>query len=239
MGADLYSGVAGTGKSYHVAQVIYEKLRNGINIISNVDIDITKIPPKGNKPLGQYIFVSNKQWLSNSIRQYKKDYRGNLTPILEPCTDKFSSIQGLKGFALNFHKRDSKGHIILHQTFMIFDECHKIWESRSWNRIDRLAWIDFLTQFRKWGYDCILISQSENMIDKQIRASVIEHKIIHRNVSRFKKLGKILALPFGGNLFACVETDYTMSSKSAAKIRSYFIFGSNKYFDIYDTTQIF
>lgn len=108
MGADLYSGVAGTGKSYHVAQVIYEKLRNGINIISNVDIDITKIPPKGNKPLGQYIFVSNKQWLSNSIRQYKKDYRGNLTPILEPCTDKFSSIQGLKGFALNFHKRDSK-----------------------------------------------------------------------------------------------------------------------------------
>lgn len=239
MGADLYSGVAGTGKSYHVAQVIYEKLRNGINIISNVDIDITKIPPKGNKPLGQYIFVSNKQWLSNSIRQYKKDYRGNLTPILEPCTDKFSSIQGLKGFALNFHNRDSKGRIILHQTIMIFDECHKIWESRSWNRIDRLAWIDFLTQFRKWGYDCILISQSENMIDKQIRASVIEHKIIHRNVSRFKKLGKILALPFGGNLFACVETDYTMSSKSAAKIRSYFIFGSNKYFDIYDTTQIF
>ena len=239
MGADFYSGVAGTGKSYHVAQVIYEKLRNGINIISNVDIDITKIPPKGNKPLGQYIFVSNKQWLSNSIRQYKKDYRGNLTPILEPCTDKFSSIQGLKGFALNFHKRDIKGHIILHQTIMIFDECHKIWESRSWNRIDRLAWIDFLTQFRKWGYDCILVSQSENMIDKQIRASVIEHKIIHRNVSRFKKLGKILALPFGGNLFACVETDYTMSSKSAAKIRSYFIFGSNKYFDIYDTTQIF
>ena len=72
MGADLYSGVAGTGKSYHVAQVIYEKLRNGINIISNVDIDITKIPPKGNKPLGQYIFVSNKQWLSNSIRVKSK-----------------------------------------------------------------------------------------------------------------------------------------------------------------------
>lgn len=239
MGADLYSGVAGTGKSYHVAQIIYNKLRNGINIISNVDIDISKIPPKGNKPLGKYIFVTNIEWLSNSIRQYKKDYRGNLTPIIEPCNDKFSSVQGLKGFALNFHKTDNKGHIVLHQTLLIFDECHKIWESRTWNRKDRLPWIDFLTQFRKWGYDCILISQSENMIDKQIRASVIEHKIIHRNVSRFKKLGQLIAIPFGGNLFACVETDYTMSSKSAAKIRSYFIFGNDKYFDIYDTTQIF
>ena len=84
-----------------------------------------------------------------------------------------------------------------------------------------------------------MISQNENMIDKQIRGAVIEHKILHRNVSRFKGFGKLLAFPFGGNLFVCVESDYTMSSKSAAKIRSYFIFGSNKYFDIYDTTQIF
>ena len=106
-----------------------------------------------------------------------------------------------------------------------------MWNARSWNRIDRLAWVEFLTQYRKWGYDCILISQNENMIDKQIRGSVIEHKIIHRNVSRFKKLGKIMSL--------CVESDYSMSSKKAAKIRSYFVYGSNKYFDIYDTTQIF
>lgn len=53
------------------------------------------------------------------------------------------------------------------------------------------------------------------------------------------KTGKIMSLPFGGNLFVCVESDYSMSSKKAAKIRSYFVYGSNKYFDIYDTTQIF
>lgn len=239
MGADFYTGVPGSGKSYHCAQIIYNELRKGKNIISNIEIDISKIPQKGKTPLGQYIYVSDREWLSNSLRQYKKDYRGNLTPVLQPCTDKFSSIQGLRGFALNFHKRNSKGAIVLHQTFLIFDECQKLWNARSWNRIDRLAWVEFLTQYRKWGYDCILISQNENMIDKQIRGSVIEHKIIHRNVSRFKKLGKIMSLSFGGNLFVCVESDYSMSSKKAAKIRSYFVYGSNKYFDIYDTTQIF
>ena len=239
MGADFYTGVAGTGKSYHCAQVIYDLLRNGKNLITNIKIDISKIPQKGQKPLGVYIFVSDSEWLYNAIRQYKKDYRGNLTPILQPCTDKFSSIQGLMGFALNFHKRNDKGSIILHQTYLIFDECQNIWDSRSWNRKDRLPWISFLTQYRKWGYDCILISQNENMIDKQIRGSVIEHKLLHRNVSRFKKLGKLMSFPFGGNLFVCVESDYTMSSKKAAKIRFFFIFGSNKYFDIYDTTQIF
>lgn len=239
MGADFFTGVPGSGKSYHCAQIIYNELRKGKNIISNIEIDISKIPPKSNCPLGQYIYISNKDWLSNAIRQYKKDYRGNYTPVLEPCTDKFSSIQGLRGFALNFHKRTNKGAIALHQTILIFDECQKIWNTRTWNRNDRLDWIEFLTQFRKWGYDCILISQNENMIDKQIRGAVIEHKILHRNVSRFKGIGKLMSLPFGGNLFVCVESDYTMSSKSAAKIRSYFIFGSNKYFDIYDTTQIF
>ena len=52
MGADFYTGVPGSGKSYHCAQIIYNELRKGKNIISNIEIDISKIPQKGKTPLG-------------------------------------------------------------------------------------------------------------------------------------------------------------------------------------------
>ena len=87
------------------------------------------------------------------------------------------------------------------------------------------------------GYDCILISQDDKCIDKQIRA-VLETEYLHRNVSKYKLFGKIIAAPFGGNLFLCLKRMYGYSKKDA-KTGTQFICGSNKYFAIYDTTQLY
>lgn len=237
MSIDFYTGVPGSGKSYHAAQKIYNAIRKGKTIIGNIEINVDNIPQRGKKQKGQYIYVDNYEWLNNSIQQFKLKTNGQLSSTLAEPKDIFSYIQGLKGFAYNFHARNKDGSFKLHQTLIILDECQELFNSRSWNRKDRLYWCAFFRLHRKLGYDCILISQDDKCIDKQIR-SVLETEFLHRNVSKYKIFGKILALPFGGNLFLCKKCMYGYSKKGS-KTGTQFIFGSNKYFNIYDTTQLY
>lgn len=235
MSIDFYTGTPGSGKSYHCAIEIYNAIRNGKNVIGNIEVNTSAIPPKGNQLKGDYIFINNEEWLNNSIREMKKDKNGKIR--LVQANDVFSCVQGLRGYAFNFHERNKKGQFKLHQTLLVLDECSDLFNSRSWNRSDRLTWISFFRQHRKLGYDCILISQDDKSIDKQIR-SILETQYLHRNISNYKKMGKMLSFPFGGNLFVTIKSQYGYSKKDA-KTGSKFIYGSNKYFDIYDTTQLF
>ena len=163
----FYTGVPGSGKSYHAAKEIYKYIQKGKNIIGNMEINTDNIPQLNNKPKGCYLYVSNKEWLNNSILEMKIDRHG-ATRLKEP-DDIYSYIQGLKGYAFNFHERDKQGKFKLHQTLLILDECQELYNSRSWNRKDRLAWCAFYRLHRKLGYDVILISQDDKCIDKQIR----------------------------------------------------------------------
>ena len=86
---------------------------------------------------------------------------------------------------------------------------------------------------RHFGFDVILVTQNDMMIDKQIRG-VLETQVLHRNVSKYKKLGKLLSLPFGGNLFICIRSMYGMSKKDS-HIKSSLLFGSGFYFSLYDS----
>lgn len=235
MSIDFYTGTPGSGKSYHCAIEIYKTIRKGKNVIGNIEINTSAIPQCGKHPKGDYLYINNDEWLNNSISELKKDKNGKMR--LVQANDLFSCVQGLRGYAFNFHERDKKGQFKLHQTLLVLDECQELFNSRSWNRKDRLAWCSFFRQHRKLGFDCILISQDDKCIDKQIR-SVLETQILHRNVSKYKTLGKIISFPFGGNLFMTIKSQYGYSKKDA-KTGSKFIYGSNKYFDIYDTTQLF
>lgn len=228
MSIECYTGVPGSGKSYHVARNIYDALRSGKNVISNLNINTSIIYPRSDKrPLGNFIYVPNQQWLDSSI--YEKSPLGGKVQ----SKSVFSYIYGLENFALQFHKRNNKGQIIEHQTLIILDECQTIFNPRSWNRKDRLKWIEFFTMHRHFGFDVILVTQNDMMIDKQIRG-VLETQVLHRNVSKYKKLGKLLSLPFGGNLFICVRTMYGMSKKDS-HIKSSLLFGSGFYFSLYDS----
>lgn len=74
-----YTGVPGSGKSYHVAKEVYNALRSGMNVISNLQINTSIIPPKSDKkPLGKFIYIPNDEWMSTSI--YEKTTMGYKTP---------------------------------------------------------------------------------------------------------------------------------------------------------------
>lgn len=222
-----YTGVPGSGKSYHVARCIYDALRSGKNVISNLNINTNLIFPRSNKkPLGSFIYIPNNEWLNSSIYEVSKMGYKIQSSI-------FSYIYGLENFALQFHKRNKKGQIYEHQTLIVLDECQTIFNPRSWNKKDRLKWIEFFTVHRHFGFDVILVTQNDMMIDKQIRG-VLETQVLHRNVSKYKKLGKLIAAPFGGNLFICIESMYGMSKKDS-HIKSNLLYGSNFYFSLYDS----
>lgn len=227
MAIECFTGVPGSGKSYHTARVIYDALRAGRNVISNLNINTSIIHPKSDKkPLGEFIYVPNAQWLESGI--YESSKMGGRFP-----SSVYSYIYGLENFALQFHRRNKKGQMMEHQTLLILDECQTIFNPRSWNRKDRLSWIEFFTVHRHYGFDVILITQNDKMIDKQIRG-VIESQVLHRNVSKYKWLGKLLAMPFGGNLFVCIKSMYGMSKKDS-RINSSILFGSSFYFSLYDS----
>lgn len=228
MSIECYTGVPGSGKSYHTARRIYDALRSGVNVISNLNINTSIIPPKSSKKaLGSFIYVPNAQWINSSI--FLKSPIGGKSI----CNDTFSYIYGLENFALQFHKRNKKGQIFEHQTLIILDECQTIFNPRSWNKKDRLQWIEFFTMHRHFGFDVILVTQNDKMIDKQIRG-ILETQVLHRNISKYKLLGKILAAPFGGNLFMCIKSMYGMSKKES-HIKSSLLFGSSFYFSLYDS----
>jgi hypothetical protein len=66
------------------------------------------------------------------------------------------------------------------QCCVIVDEAGIIFNSRDWQSKgnERMKWIKFLSQSRKFGYDFIFICQSDRMIDKQIRG-LVEYEVKH------------------------------------------------------------
>lgn len=231
-----YTGTPGSGKSYHLAVVIYSWLSRGKNVISNFDVNSEQVhPPRGRK-CGNFIYINNIEWMNNAYLSYN----GKKTNI-----PGYSYIDGLINYAWNFHikKKNFRGEVtfIEHQTLLVFDECHRLWNSRQWNRSDRLSWIDFFREHRKLGFDIILTSQDDKSVDKQIR-STLENELLHRKLFNFVKpkiLGKFLRLICGREIFVIIERKYGMSSKKTAHLGTSFLFGLKKYYDFYNTSALF
>ena len=78
---------------------------------------------------------------------------------------------------------------------LIIDEAQMLFNPREWNQKDRVAWLKFFQVHRHYGYSVILVSQSDMMLDKQIRA-LIEYEQIHRKISNYGLRGYFLQLFF-------------------------------------------
>lgn len=115
---------------------------------------------------------------------------------------------------------------------LVIDEAQIIFNPREWGRKDRTDWIKFFSQHRKFGYDIILISQNDRMLDRQIR-SLLEYQIMHRKVSQFGIAGKILALFVGQ--FVAVKMWYPLKEKIDAE----FFRGDRKLYDFYNSYEDF
>ena len=69
---------------------------------------------------------------------------------------------------------------------LIIDEAGIIFNSRDWmiRAEERKKWISFFSQSRKFGYDVILVAQSDRMIDRQIR-DLSEYIVRHFNMRQY------------------------------------------------------
>lgn len=212
----LYSGTPGSGKSYCAAYKIYRGLNGKGNYICNFDINLE------NASITFWSRIKRK-FLKKPKLKYRKlgrfDYvkTYDLTPTY------------LKEYANKHHKRGKES-----QTTIIIDECQLIWNSRTYSNKDRLPWIEFLSVHRHLGFDFILLTQSDRLIDRQIRA-FIEFEVKHRKLSNFGIKGKLLSLMMGGTVFGQISIWYGMREKVSFKILKY-----NKHIaSLYDSYEIF
>lgn len=136
------------------------------------------------------------------------------------------TVKYLIDFAKEHHKPRKES-----QTLLIIDEAGIKFNARQWQDKDRLDWLDFFSQHRKFGYEIILISQADLMIDKQIR-SFIEIEHIHRSMRHNGKVGFILSPIF---TFVDIKVWYCQR----VKLGMDFIRYSKKVANIYDSYMLF
>ncbi len=221
------NGRPGGGKSLFMAETIYKKMKRGINVIANFEINMDYFE-KCHHPerLGKFIFVSNAELTTQAYLNIK------------PSDKKFSYIDGLWGYALNFHDLSDKGKKV--QTILVLDECGLLFNSRTFSARDRLSWLDLFVNHRKLHYDIYLIAQDEKQIDKQIR-EMFQKEVECRDVGKMKLFGKFLSLLAGGSLFVRISRDYTLmsgfSKKNAREGARYYT--GRKYFHFYDSYKLF
>lgn len=98
---------------------------------------------------------------------------------------------------------------------LVLDECQLLFNSREWSANDRLAWLEFFSQHRKYGYKVIFIAQSSKMVDNQFRM-LIEYEVNHRKVANMGIIGDILGLLTFGRLFCQVSYYFQMNERLGA-----------------------
>ena len=129
------------------------------------------------------------------------------------------------------HKKLLKKHIE-GSFLLVIDEAQRIFNSRTWNNVDRNDWITFFAEHRHLGFDVILVSQNDRMLDRQIRA-LIEYEFIHRKLTQAGIMGKVLSLFVGQ--FCYVKMWYPMKEK----LSSAFFHAEKRLFNFYDSYEEF
>lgn len=118
-----------------------------------------------------------------------------------------------------------------HETLLVIDEAGIKFNSRDWQAKDRLVWLDFFSQHRKYGYDVILVAQADIMLDKQIRA-FIEVENNHRLLKQCGWVGYVLRPLFA---FVNIRTWYGNKMRLGAEYIRY----SSRIAKLYDTMGAF
>jgi zona occludens toxin (predicted ATPase) len=120
------------------------------------------------------------------------------------------------------------------QTIVIVDEAEMIFNSRDWDKSNRMDWINFLANHRHFNFDIYLICPLDRMLDRQIRGVVTsEYKC--RAITAFGFIGKAISLLFGG-LFCAVPFNYTSHVKL---FPPHFFRLHKRKANVYDTMRMF
>jgi zona occludens toxin len=213
MSIELYTGFVGSGKSYCAT-------KEAINIVDSklgTRYVIANFPIKPKKKTLHFLHKNEED------KYHKLDrwiFKNN-----DELTVKYLIDKSLK---MGWNKKEGS-------CLLIFDEASIPFNARTFHRSDRLEWIQFLTQSRKFGYDIIFITQDARMLDKQIR-SLCEYEVVHKklnNMFAFKWLNLLRI-----SIFAQVKywngtnARYTRGQLKLVKY-------SSKVSERYDTLRLF
>lgn len=133
-------------------------------------------------------------------------------------------------FLVEFAKANHRPHKE-NESLLVIDEAGLKFNARCWNDKGRLQWLDFFSQHRKFGYQIILISQADLMLDKQIRAFIeVEH--VHRKMALNGRVGFLLS-----PLYTFVDIQYWYGLR--LYLRMEFIRYSRRIANIYDSYMMF
>jgi len=135
------------------------------------------------------------------------------------------TVKFLTEFALKNHVKGKEA-----QTLIVIDEAQALFNSRDFRDKSRKEYNHFFSLHRHLGYNVILITQSDRLLDKQIRC-LLEYEIKHRKINNFKLIGKMLPI----TTFACVTYWYGIREKVEVNFFSY----SKKISDLYDSYALF
>lgn len=118
---------------------------------------------------------------------------------------------------------------------LFIDEAALIFNARSWNDKDRKEWVSFFQLHRKLGYNVYIISQFDEMIDKQIRA-LCEYEIKHRVLNAAGWVGAVSNVLLLGHPLVCAVT-YWYGQKM--RLSAEWILGTKGLYRMYDTFKVF
>lgn len=119
------------------------------------------------------------------------------------------------------------------QCLIVIDECHRIFNSRTYSDGNRPAWLDFFALHRQLGFDCYLIAQWDRQIDRQIRA-LFEYEVKHRKGNNMGNVGFFLSL-FCGTFFVRMENWYGSNQRLSSTFFRY----HKKWGRLYDSYMAF
>lgn len=197
----MYSGTPGTGKSLHAVNDLRFRLNRK-----------QPYPAIGNFPLAEGAPVAHPE-------HYHYFTNEELTPdLLTEFADDYWNTSG----------RDFKEE----KLGLILDECQLCFNSRTWNSDakTRLAWLEFFSQHRKYGYRITFIAQNAKMVDNQFRM-LIEYEWLHRKVANLGVIGGILGLLSFGRLYMHINTYFATGERLGMD----WFLASSKDFRMYDT----
>lgn len=132
-------------------------------------------------------------------------------------------------YAKKHHKMGKEG-----QTLLIIDECQRLFGAREWNATGRKEWNYFFQIHRHYGFNVILMSQFDRLVDRQIRA-LFEYEVKHRKVNNYGIMGTLFGLICMSPVFVCVESWYGVKEITGKE----FFRGKRKLYKLYDSYETF
>lgn len=132
---------------------------------------------------------------------------------------------------------------------LVLDELGSWLNSREWQDGSRQAVIDWLIHSRKRRWDVCLIVQDVSMIDKQVRASLVEYLVTCKRLDRVRvpvlgRVGQVLTLGAWDGRVGRVHLGVCVYAAGAALLSNALVvdrwwYRGTALFSAYDTEQVF